>query len=36
MTSMLIFAAGAASLIYSAELIYGAEKLTVHRRGRPA
>jgi len=38
MTSMLIFAGGAASLIYSAaaELIYGAEKLTVHRRGRPA
>jgi hypothetical protein len=35
MTSMLIFAAGAALLIYSGELISSAEKLTVHRRERP-
>ena len=35
MTSMLIFAAGAALLIYSAELIYGADELAVHRRERP-
>lgn len=35
MTSMLIFTAGAASLIYSAELMYSADELTVHRRERP-
>jgi hypothetical protein len=35
MTSMLIFAAGAALLIYGAELIYSTEELTVHRRERP-
>jgi hypothetical protein len=32
MASMLIFAAGAALLIYSAD---SADKLTVHRRERP-
>ena len=35
MTSMLIFAAGAALLIYGAELIHSADELTVHRREHP-
>jgi hypothetical protein len=35
MTSMPIFAAGAALLIYSAGLICSADELTVHRRERP-
>jgi hypothetical protein len=34
MTSMLIFAAGAALLIYGRELIYSAEKLPGYRRER--
>jgi hypothetical protein len=34
MASMLIFAASAALLIHSAELIYSAEQLTVCRRER--
>jgi hypothetical protein len=35
MTSMLIFAVGAALLIHSAELMHSADELTGHRRERP-